>query len=123
MKRFLLPVIASLFVAVICPLTAAPAPDLAPLKKWVTRQAEVRTVQADFIQKRSFHALRDPLATPGRLWYSAAGQGFRWELGDPPKTIVLRKGDASLLIQPAKKHAEHLALAADGNPAARTRCR
>ena len=111
MKRSLLRVIASLFVTVpVSPLPAAPAPDLAPLKQWIARQAEVRTVQADFVQKRSFHALRDPLATPGRLWFSAAG-GFRWEVGDPPKMIVLRKGESSLLIQPAKKHAEHLSTA------------
>ena len=97
------------------PAAFSSVPDLTPLKKWVARQAEVRTVQADFVQKRSFRALRDPLATPGRLWFSAV-QGFRWELGDPPRTIVLRKGKASLLIQPAKKHAEHLLAAADGSP-------
>ena len=102
MKRFLL------LVAVLLPRVAsADAPDVAPLRKWVTRQAEVRTVQADFTQTRTFHALRDPLAAPGRLWFGAK-EGFRWEIGDPPRMIVLKKGDAAFVIQPAKKHAEHI---------------
>ena len=57
MKRFLL------LAAVLLPRVAsADAPDVAPLRRWVTRQAEVRTVQADFTQTRTFHALRDPQA-------------------------------------------------------------
>ncbi len=92
----------------VLPAMADPTPDLGPLNKWITRQSEVRTVQADFTQTRTFHLLHDPLASPGHLWFSAT-QGFRWELGEPPKTIVLKKGDASFVIQPAKKHAERLA--------------
>ena len=83
------------------------AADMAVLRKWVTRQSEVRTVQADFMQTRTFHALRDPLAAPGRLWFSAK-DGFRWEIGDPPKTVILKKGNTSLAIEPAKKRAEPL---------------
>ena len=96
-----------LLLAVVRPLPAAGQPDLAPLKRWVTRQSEVRTVQADFTQTRTFHALRDPLAAPGHLWYGAA-LGFRWEIGDPPRTIVLRKGETGFMIQPLKKRAERL---------------
>ena len=108
MKRILPRLLALLFcVAATRTLVSAETSDLAPLKKWVTRQSEVRTVQADFTQTRSFHALRDPLASPGHLWFSAK-EGFRWEIGDPPKTVVLKKGDASLVIQPAKKRAEHI---------------
>ena len=87
------------------PASATTAPDLAPVRKWLAGQATARTVQADFTQTRSFHALRDPIASPGHLWYSAP-HSFRWELGDPPKTIVLRQGDRLYVIQPAKKHAE-----------------
>ena len=108
MKR-VLPRSLALLLCLVAARTAGSAEtvDLAPLKKWVTRQSEVRTVQADFTQTRSFHALRDPLASPGHLWFSAK-DGFRWEIGDPPKTVVLKKGDTSLVIQPAKKRAEHI---------------
>ena len=90
--------------------SAADSPDLTPLKHWLAHQGEVRSVQADFIQTRSFHALRDPLASPGHLWFEVP-QSFRWELGDPAKTVVLRRGDAVYLIQPPKRRAEHLATA------------
>ena len=84
---------------------AAPEFDLAPLKKWFGRQNEIRSVTADFTQTRSLRALRDPVATPGRLWFSVPGS-VRWELGSPPKTIALRKGANALIITPGKKRAE-----------------
>ena len=99
-----------LSLCAVLPVSAADAPDLAPVRKWLAGQASVRTVQADFTQTRSFHALRDPLASPGHLWFSAP-HSFRWELGDPPKTVVLRRGDLYLIIQPPKKQAERLAAA------------
>ena len=98
------------------PVSAADAPDLAPIRKWLAGQASVRTVQADFTQTRSFHALREPIASPGRLWFSAP-HAFRWELGDPAKTIVLRRGDLYLIIQPTKQHAERLSAADVSGPA------
>ena len=103
--RFLVLFAAS--VLIVRSSVAGDPPDLSPLKRWLTRQSEVRTVQADFIQTRSFHALRDPLASPGHLWFSAP-QSFRWELGVPAKTVVLRRGDTAYVIQPMKKRAEHL---------------
>jgi outer membrane lipoprotein-sorting protein len=91
-------------------LTASPvlaeAPvDLAPLKRWLARQDEFRNVTADFTQTRALRVLRDPVAMPGRLWFTSAG-ALRWELGRPPKTIVMRKGGQTLLIDPVKKSAE-----------------
>ncbi|HEY3901730.1 MAG TPA: outer membrane lipoprotein carrier protein LolA [Chthoniobacter sp.] len=87
------------------PLHAAEMPDLAPVRKWLLKQDELHSVQADFTQTRSLRALRDPITTPGHLWFSAP-DSLRWELGDPAKTIVVRKGDTYYLIQPAKKKAE-----------------
>ena len=89
--------------------------DLSPLKKWILRQKEVRTVQANFTQTRSFRALKDPLTSPGRIYFSAP-RFFRWEVGDPPKTVVLRKGDIAYLIQPTKQRAERFSAAELGRP-------
>ena len=94
---------------------AAETLDLAPLKQWIARQSEVRTVQADFTQTRSFHALKDPLTSPGRIYFSAPGS-FRWEVGDPAKTIVLRKGEFAYLVQPFKKRAQRFSAAELGKP-------
>ena len=84
---------------------AADPVDLAPVKRWLAKQEELRTLQADFTQTRSYKNLRDPLAAPGHLWYSAPGS-FRWEVGDPAKTVVLRKGENYYVINPGKKRAE-----------------
>jgi len=99
-----------LFLACLCltlPTGAAEPLDLAPVKKWIARQDEFRTVQADFTQTRALRALRSPVVVPGRIWFSTPNS-LRWELGDPAKTIVLRKGDTYLLVQPAKKKAQRL---------------
>lgn len=94
--------------------TAAAEPlDLAPVKKWIARQDDFRSVQADFTQTRALRALRSPVTTPGRIWF-AAPHSLRWELGDPAKTIVLRKADVYWLIQPAKKKAQRLSAASVG---------
>ena len=108
------PLLLSLLLAA-SPIFAADVPDLTPLKRWIARQKEVRTVQADFTQTRSFRALRDPLTSPGRIYFRAP-HSFRWEIGDPAKTVVLRQGDTAYLIQPAKKRAERFSAAALGTP-------
>lgn len=98
-----------LFLGFLLPLPAlaADAPDVAPIKKWIAGQDDIRTVQADFTQTRTYRALRDPLAAKGRMLFSAPGN-LRWEVGEPPKMVFLRKGDAALLIQPEKKRAQRL---------------
>ena len=109
------PLILPLLFFAVLPLSAAETLDLAPLKKWIARQGEARTVQADFTQTRSFKALKDPLASPGRIYFSAPSS-FRWEVGDPAKTVVLRKGDTAYLIQPAKKRAQRFSAADLSHP-------
>ncbi len=97
------------------PAFAADAPDLAPIKKWIAGQDSVRSVQADFTQTRTYRALRDPAVAKGRLLFSAPGS-LRWEVGDPPRMVFLRRGDTALLIQPQKKRAERIP--AGANPRA-----
>ena len=95
------------FFALVLPIRAAAPLDVAPVKKWLARQDEFRNVQADFTQTRSLRALRSPIAVPGHLCFSTPNS-LRWELGEPAKTVVLRKGDTYLLIQPAKNKAQRL---------------
>lgn len=74
----------------------------AALDRWIARQAAIRSLSADFTQTRALRVLRHPVAANGRLWFQAPGD-FRWEVGSPPKTIVLRKGDDIRVIEPAKQ--------------------
>ena len=105
MHRALFLAAASLFASAIF---AAEPLDFTPVKRWITRQEDFRAVTADFTQTRSLRALKSPLASEGHLWFKAPSS-FRWELGSPAKTIVLRKGDSLFMIQPAKKRAERSA--------------
>jgi outer membrane lipoprotein-sorting protein len=89
----------------VVPVCAETPLDLSPLRKWFARQDEVHSVAADFVQTRALKVLRDPVATPGRLWF-VPPTSLRWELGSPAKTIVLRQGETFLLVFPAKKKAE-----------------
>jgi len=103
-----LPLAALLFTAAALPAAEF---DFAPVKKWIAKQDDFRAVSADFTQTRSLRALKSPLAQTGRLWFKAPNH-FRWELGSPAKTIVLRKGDTIYMIQPGKKRAERSAASA-----------
>lgn len=95
-----------LFLAAV-PLSAAPGPDLGPVKKWVASQAEIESLSADFVQTRSFRTLRDPLERRGHVWFQAP-DAFRWELGSPPTRILLRYKEEMAMIEPQKKRAERM---------------
>ncbi len=89
--------------------------DLAPLKTWIAAQKDVRSVSADFTQTRALRTLRSPLTSKGRLWFKAPNW-FRWELGDPPKTIIIGTPSGLTIIQPGKKRAERKPLVSPGGP-------
>jgi outer membrane lipoprotein-sorting protein len=84
---------------------AADPPDLEPVKRWLSRQAEVQSVSADFIQERRLRALKKPISHHGKFWFKAPGS-FRWELGTPAETIAVQRPDEGLwVLRPKKRHA------------------
>lgn len=80
----------------------AESPETAVLDRWIARQGEIRTLSADFTQTRALRVLRSPVAARGHLWFQAPGD-FRWEVGQPPKIIVLRKNKDVRVIEPPRK--------------------
>lgn len=90
---------------------AEPGEDF--LAAWLAAQGELKTWTAEFTQTRTLKALAEPLRTPGRVWYAAPDR-FRWELGDPPQTIALRRTNELLVIYPRLKRAERYPLSAGG---------
>lgn len=82
-----------------------PPIDYAPVKKWIARQSDFKGVSADFVQSRALRALKSPLKSEGKLWFKAPNF-FRWELGQPAKTVVVSKDDYIYVINVAKKKAE-----------------
>jgi outer membrane lipoprotein carrier protein len=87
------------------PAIGAETPDLAPVKKWIAQQQDVRSIEADFVQTRALRTLRSPVTAKGRFWFRAPDK-FRWQIGDPPKTVVISTGKNVWVIQPGKKTAE-----------------
>jgi outer membrane lipoprotein carrier protein len=94
------------------PLKASPgasagvSPEaLAPLKMMLGAQKNLKSLSADFTQTRTLRTLRSPLVIKGKLWFEAPG-ALRWELGDPPKMILIGNEHGITIIHPFKKEAE-----------------
>lgn len=60
-------------------------------------------------QTRNLKSLTRPLTAEGRVWFAAPNQ-FRWEIGNPPQTIAVRKPGEMLVIYPRLKRAERFSL-------------
>ena len=76
----------------------------AQFNKWFEVQTNLQSWAGDFTQTRSLKVLARPLVTAGKVWVKP-GQ-FRWELGQPVQTIVLRRPDQLLIVYPRLKRAE-----------------
>jgi outer membrane lipoprotein-sorting protein len=96
-------------------LAAAPAaPDTlsAPVKAWLAAQAEIRGWKADLTQTRTLQSLLDPLTAKGQVWFEAPNR-FRWELGQPARTIAISTGADLRIIYPQLKRVEVITLGPD----------
>lgn len=80
----------------------------AQFNQWFAAQTNMQSWSADFTQTRTLMALSQPLVSSGKVWVRP-GQ-FRWELGHPPQTIVIRNPDELLILYPRFKRAEIYAL-------------
>jgi outer membrane lipoprotein-sorting protein len=83
--------------------------------RWLASATNLTSWTAGFTQTRHLKALTQPLTTTGQVWFAAPAR-FRWELGQPAQSIVLREGDELLVLSPRLKRAEryHLAASAPG---------
>ena len=86
------------------------------LQAWLNQQARIKTWSADVVQIRKLKSLVRPLKARGRVWFSHPNR-FRWQLGDPPRTIAVRKDDELLIIYPRLKQVERYATGKDIDPA------
>lgn len=77
--------------------------------EWFAAQKHLQRWSADFTQTRSLKVLAQPLVAPGHVWVTP--HAFRWELGQPVQTIVLRQPNQLLIIYPQLKRVEEYPLA------------
>jgi outer membrane lipoprotein-sorting protein len=66
-----------------------PAQDLNSLKE---ASRNIRSVKAEFLQKRSLPILTKPLFSEGKLFFSVPAS-LRWEYLSPLRSVMLRKGN------------------------------
>jgi outer membrane lipoprotein-sorting protein len=76
---------------VLGPLTYAGANDFEQLRK---ESANIKTLQANFVQKKSMKILSKPLVSEGRFYY-VAPDSFRWEYFKPLRSIVIAHKNSS----------------------------
>jgi hypothetical protein len=83
-------------------------PDLGPVERWLEKQQRVETIAASFVQERRLKTVTKPLRTAGRMWWRKASGSLRWQLGEPPKLLVVRpgRGEDLLVLKPAEKTGE-----------------
>src|ERR1017187_6525477 len=62
----------------------------AQFDRWFAVQTNLQSWSADFTQTRSLKMLSQPLVATGKVWVTVPNR-FRWELGQPAQTIVLRQ--------------------------------
>jgi len=103
MRRFILS------LSLLLPAPVQAGADPAPLEAWVRRQAEIQSLEADFVQERRLPSLKRPVTTKGRLAFRQSGF-FRWELGTPPTTIAAADGTTLVLADVRKKRARRIPL-------------
>ena len=87
MKRFIF--LSALITVVVFSAEMAPAQDLTSLKEAFRN---IRSVKAEFLQKRSLPILTKPLLSEGKLFFSMP-DSLRWEYLTPLRSVLLRKGN------------------------------
>ncbi len=87
--------------------------DVAPLKRWVEEQESIESLSCSFTQEKKLRTLQKPLVASGRLYFRAPEE-FRWELGEPARTIMVHRGETVTMIDVKNKRAQVLRLDAEG---------
>lgn len=82
------------------------------LDGWFASPTARSSWSAAFTQTRRLRTLRQPLTARGRLWYLPPDR-FRWELGEPARTVAIRRGEDLWLMYPRLKRLEHYPLRGD----------
>lgn len=95
------------WASVVCGAMAEAAADTnaAALAGWFEAQTRLKTWSADFTETRFLQTLTQPLVSTGRVSVSLPDR-FRWELGEPPQTIVIRQPAQLLIVYPRFKRIE-----------------
>lgn len=88
------------------------------LNEWLEHQVAIESWAADVEQTRKLRALVKPLTTSGRVVF-AKPQRFRWQLGDPPRTLAIGTPTGLTVAYPRLKQVERYRYSDAINPSLR----
>lgn len=108
MKHGLRPTVRGLSGLLLSLLVLDGAADERPLDAWIATQTAIRSWSADVVQIRHLASLARPLRAEGRVWFLRPNR-FRWQLGDPPRTIAVRNEDELRVAYPRLQRVERYA--------------
>jgi len=92
--------------------------EVAQLERWLQQQVELQTWSADVKQIRRLKSLTRPLVASGSIRVSQP-QRFRWQLGDPPRTIAIGTETGLTIAYPRLKQMERYDYSDAVNPSLR----
>ena len=90
----------------------------AALDDWLAYQVTIETWAAPVKQVRALKSLARPLISTGSVTYARPGR-FRWQLGDPPRTLVIGTAAELLIAYPKLKQLERYEHGAQIDPTLR----
>jgi outer membrane lipoprotein-sorting protein len=82
-------------------LDAAPEVNIEPVKKWIEKQATMKSAIVKFTQERRLRTLKKPIVKEGKFWFRAPST-FRWEIGDPAEMIAVQQEKEDLFVVKVK---------------------
>ena len=86
-------------------LPAAAAERDPRVERWLEKQAAIQAWSAEVVQTRKVATLVRPLSTPGRVWFRQPNE-FRWQLGEPARSLAVRSGNLLTIAYPRLRRAE-----------------
>lgn len=92
------------------------SPDMGVVERWLATNTGVSTLRIDFTQTRTMKSVKVPVRQEGTLWLDYQNRQFRWQLGDPPQTIVVSLGQKVLIIRNPMKRYEVRETGTGGTP-------
>lgn len=71
------------------------------IRRWLSTNAGVEVLKVEFTQIRKLTSLKSMIRQHGILWMDRReGTRFRWQTGNPPRTIVTRVKNELLVVRP-----------------------
>lgn len=80
--------------------------DMSVVQRWMSTNSGVHSIKIDFSQTRTMTSIKVPIRQSGSIWLNYRSNQFRWQVGNPPQTIVTKHNGQLYIIRTAMKKYE-----------------